>query len=112
MPKCREVMTPDPATWSRRPDSARCRNHEARGIGAVPVVDSQASPRLVGIVTDRDIVLRVVAAGQSVEGALVREAMTRNPAVIAGKTRTSAMPSGRWLSVRSGVCPSSTRKAG
>ncbi len=32
--------------------------------GAIPVVDDEAFPRPVGIVTDRDIVCRIVAAGE------------------------------------------------
>jgi CBS domain-containing protein len=49
-------------------------------VGSIPVVESEASSRLVGIVTDRDIVVRVVAEGRDVAAATVREAMTPNPA--------------------------------
>jgi len=49
-------------------------------VGAVPVVDSKSSRRLVGIVTDRDIVVRVVADGRNVDSSPVRDAMTANPA--------------------------------
>ena len=49
-------------------------------VGAIPVVDSRASKRLVGIVTDRDIVVKVVAEGRQVDEATVSEAMTSNPA--------------------------------
>jgi len=45
-------------------------------VGSVPVVESD---RLVGIVTDRDIVLKVVAGGRNPEQAAVKEAMTPNP---------------------------------
>ena len=44
----------------------------ARG-GAVVVVDDD---RLVGIFTERDVMLRVVAAGKDAETTLVREVMT------------------------------------
>lgn len=40
-------------------------------VGALPVVDSG---RLVGMVTDRDIVLRVVAAGKDPRSSTVRDA--------------------------------------
>jgi CBS domain-containing protein len=81
MPKCREVMTPTPATCEPGDPISRAAEIMKRlDIGAVPIVDSQASQRLVGIVTDRDIVVRVVAAGQSVQGAVVRDAMTSSPA--------------------------------
>ena len=42
-------------------------------IGAMPVVENE---RLVGIVTDRDIVVRAVAEGQDVRTATAREAMS------------------------------------
>jgi CBS domain-containing protein len=49
-------------------------------VGAIPVVDSRASNALAGIVTDRDIVVKVVAEGRQVDEATVSEAMTSNPA--------------------------------
>jgi CBS domain-containing protein len=49
-------------------------------VGSVPVVDSQASRTLVGIVTDRDLVIKVLAGGRSVERSTVGDAMTSNPA--------------------------------
>ena len=45
-----------------------------KDIGALPVLDGG---RLLGIVTDRDIAVRVVAKGLS-SGALVNEAMSRD----------------------------------
>jgi CBS domain-containing protein len=81
MPKCSDVMTPDPVTCEPGDPIARAAEIMKReNVGAVPVVESRASQRLVGIVTDRDIVLRVVAEGHSVEGACVRDAMTGSPA--------------------------------
>jgi CBS domain-containing protein len=50
----------------------------ARGIGILPVVDSLVNRQLVGILTDRDIVVRSVALGHG-PGARVREHMTRDP---------------------------------
>lgn len=81
MPKCSDVMTPDPVTCEPDDPIARAAEIMKReNVGAVPVVESRTSQRLVGIVTDRDIVLRVVAEGRSVEGARVRDAMTGSPA--------------------------------
>lgn len=45
-------------------------------IGALPVVES-ATKKLIGIITDRDIVVRVVAENKPVRETLVREAMTQ-----------------------------------
>ena len=62
----REVMTPNPRSVSPNDSikNAACimRDEDA---GAVPVVDNG---RAVGIVTDRDIVVRVVAEGGQLNG--------------------------------------------
>lgn len=81
MAKCSEVMTSAPAT-SEPGDSIRrvAEIMKREDVGAVPVVESSASARLVGIVTDRDIVVKVVASGQSAETATVRDVMTGTPA--------------------------------
>lgn len=42
-------------------------------VGCLPVVDSG---ELVGIVTDRDIVIRAIAEGQNPQGTAVRDVMT------------------------------------
>jgi CBS domain-containing protein len=46
-------------------------------VGALPVLESG---RLVGIVTDRDLALRVVATGQRPWETYVRQVMTPHPA--------------------------------
>lgn len=44
--------------------------------GAIPVVENQQDYQLCGIVTDRDIVIRIVARGLDPSTALVQQAMT------------------------------------
>jgi len=81
MPKCSEVMTPDPVCCV--PDDALTRIAalmKSEDVGSVPVVESQSSKRLIGIVTDRDIVIKAVAGGLAVDQATARDAMTSNPA--------------------------------
>jgi CBS domain-containing protein len=51
------------------------RDHD---VGVVPVVNDRDSMRIVGVITDRDIVLRHVAAGHHYE-CPVEDAMTREP---------------------------------
>lgn len=81
MSKCRDVMTPDPVACEPTDRSRSvARLMKQHDVGAIPVVDSRASKRLVGIVTDRDIVVKVVAEGRQVDEATVSEAMTSNPA--------------------------------
>jgi CBS domain-containing protein len=50
---------------------------EAMGVGSLPVCDGK---RLVGAITDRDIVVRGVAAGLSPVDSLVRDCMTSDMA--------------------------------
>lgn len=44
--------------------------------GAIPVVENMNSMRAVGVITDRDIVVRVIATGQDCQQARVEQAMT------------------------------------
>ena len=77
MAKCREVMTKDPASCSASETVTKVAGlMKQHDVGSVPVVEAD---RLVGIVTDRDIVLKVVAGGRNPEQAAVKEAMTPNP---------------------------------
>jgi CBS domain-containing protein len=76
-------MTPDPVSCNPG-DSIR---HVAdimkrEDVGAVPVVESAGSRRLVGIVTDRDLAVKIVAGGASVDSATVADAMTSSPASV------------------------------
>jgi CBS domain-containing protein len=61
----------------------------ARRIGAVPVVENG---RLVGILSERDVVRRVVAASRSAEKTRIAEVMTPDPVTAApGDERALAM---------------------
>ena len=61
--KIQDVMTRDPSCVtpdSPALDAARIMKEE--DVGIVPVVDDQSSRKLVGVVTDRDLAIRIVAA--------------------------------------------------
>jgi CBS domain-containing protein len=58
---------------------AAVRQMNDRRIGALLVVDRQ---RPVGIFTERDVLVRVIAAGLDPEATPVGEVMTRNPVVL------------------------------
>ena len=63
--KIEEIMTRDPATVTPGTtvrDAAKLMQSEDTGI--LPVVESEGTKRLVGVVTDRDIAIRVVAEGR------------------------------------------------
>ena len=81
MTRCSEVMTRNPAACGPRDSIAHAAELMKReDVGSIPVVESDEARRLVGIVTDRDIVVRVLAEGREVGAATVSDAMTRNPA--------------------------------
>lgn len=80
MPKCSEVMTRDPVCGVPGDSITRVAQvMKQQDVGSVPVVDSNDSRKLVGIVTDRDLVVKVLAQGRGIENATVRDAMTSNP---------------------------------
>ena len=80
MEKCSEVMTREPVCCEAGESiGAVAAIMKREDVGSVPVVDSQEDHKLVGIVTDRDLVVKVLAAGTDVTRATVRDAMTANP---------------------------------
>ncbi|HEX5801344.1 MAG TPA: CBS domain-containing protein [Gaiellaceae bacterium] len=77
----REVMTPDPTTvepGTSAQDAAR--KMKSEDVGSLPIVDGG---RLVGMITDRDLALRLVAEGKSADTAVgelgSRELVTIDP---------------------------------
>jgi CBS domain-containing protein len=76
--KIQDIMTRDPSCVtpdSPARDAARIMKEE--DVGIVPVVDDQSSRKLVGVVTDRDLAIRIVAAER--DGATrVGEVMSEN----------------------------------
>lgn len=74
--KAQEIMTKDPAVVT--PDTnvrEAVRLMKDENVGLIPVVESDSSRRLVGVITDRDVAIRVVAEGRPHDGP-VREFMT------------------------------------
>ena len=74
-----DLMTRDPACVTPS-DSARdaARRMEERDCGLIPVVDDLQRRRVLGVVTDRDLAIRVLAQGRSPD-ATVGEVMTGAP---------------------------------
>ncbi len=80
MPKCSEVMTREPVCCEPGDSVTQVAMlMKTEDVGSIPVVDSRQERKLVGIVTDRDLVVNVLAGGMAVGTATVREAMTANP---------------------------------
>jgi CBS domain-containing protein len=78
--KIRELMSRDPACCTPSDSAYRAGTLMRRfDIGALPVVDDEYHRRLLGIVTDRDLCLFVVAANRQPAELTVEECMMRNP---------------------------------
>ena len=76
----REVMTADPRTIDAGASGVDAAREMRDGdVGALVVVDGGA---VAGIVTDRDIVVRIVADGTDPGSARVRDAATMSPVTL------------------------------
>ena len=77
MKKCSEVMTKDPVCCLANDSVEKAAQILKReNIGAVPVIETEQAGRLVGIVTDRDLALKVIAAGLDPKTTNVNTVMT------------------------------------
>ena len=76
----REIMTANPVTV--RPDTSvveAARLMASEDVGSLPAVEGD---RLVGVVTDRDIALRVVAEGRDASATTVGEIQSSDPVTV------------------------------
>ena len=79
MRSCNDIMTTNPTCCTAGdPIGKAAEVMKNEDVGAVPVIDDATSKKLVGIITDRDIVLNVVAANKGFD-TRIEEVMTRNP---------------------------------
>ena len=79
MKKCSEVMTSEPVCCVPDDVVARAAKLMKVGnIGAIPVVENEQNRKLVGIVTDRDLALHIVAEGRDARSTKVGAVMTGN----------------------------------
>jgi CBS domain-containing protein len=80
----RDIMTNDPATVKPNDLVAQAASlMREEDCGAIPVVKDG---KLVGIVTDRDITIRAVAAGRDPKSTKVSEVMSADPVTITPDT--------------------------
>jgi CBS domain-containing protein len=82
MKKARDIMTANPQCVT--PEDSISRAAEIMrdsDVGVVPVVEDQGSMRLAGVVTDRDIAVRVVAEGRNSD-CRAREVMSSGLATV------------------------------
>lgn len=78
MKKCNKVMTKDlicclPDDLVSKAAEMMKMNH----VGSLPVIENSQSKKLIGIVTDRDLTMRIVAEGLDAKSTKVETVMTR-----------------------------------
>jgi len=78
MKTCEEVMTPNPVCCLPTDSVKRAAELMKReNVGPIPVIENEETRKLVGIITDRDLVMKVVAEGCDTGSTLVESVMTR-----------------------------------
>ncbi len=78
MKKCEEVMTKSPVCCLPEDTVVKAAQLMKReNVGSIPVIENEQNKKLVGIVTDRDLTLKIVAEGRDVKSIKVEAVMTR-----------------------------------
>jgi CBS domain-containing protein len=71
-------MTKDPVCCLPNDSVAKAAElMKSEDIGSIPVIDNEQTRKLVGIVTDRDLALKIVAEGLDAKSTKVETVMTR-----------------------------------
>ena len=76
---CKVIMTPNPQCCTPQTTVADvAQMMKSVDAGSIPVVESENNRRVVGIVTDRDLALKVVGEGRDSKTTRVQEVMSPN----------------------------------
>jgi CBS domain-containing protein len=78
MKKCHEVMTKNPVCCL--PDDTvaiAAQLMQRDNIGSIPIIEDEQNQKLAGIVTDRDLAIKVIAKGLDAKSTKVEAVMTR-----------------------------------
>jgi CBS domain-containing protein len=78
METCNDVMTKD-LVWCLRDENVvrAAKLMKKQNIGSIPVIQNEMTRTLVGMVTDRDLALEVVAEGRDPKTVRVEDVMSR-----------------------------------
>jgi CBS domain-containing protein len=78
MKKCHEVMTKNPVCCLPDDTVAKAAQLMQRdNIGSIPIIEDEQNQKLAGIVTDRDLAIKVIAKGLDAKSTKVEAVMTR-----------------------------------
>jgi CBS domain-containing protein len=73
-------MTKDPACCVPGDSASRvAKLMKTQNVGSIPVCENRNSRKLVGIITDRDLAMHVVAEGKDANNTHVEDMMTKHP---------------------------------
>ena len=77
MKKCNEVMTKNPVCCLPDDMAEKAAGlMKSENIGSIPVIENEQTMKLVGIVTDRDLALKIVADRRDPSSTKAEEVMT------------------------------------
>jgi CBS domain-containing protein len=77
MKTCKEVMTQNPSCCLPTDAVSKAATlMKNENVGSIPVIENDKTKKLIGIVTDRDLALQVVADGRDVKSTKVADVMT------------------------------------
>jgi len=77
MKKCNEVMTKNPVCCLQNDTVLNAAElMKSENVGSIPVIENEQTRKLIGIVTDRDLTLKIVAEGRDAKSTQVDAVMT------------------------------------
>jgi CBS domain-containing protein len=78
MKTCEDVMTPNPVCCLPTDNVVMVAElMKSENIGPIPVIENTDTQKLIGIITDRDLALKVVGEGRDAKSTKVEVVMTR-----------------------------------
>jgi CBS domain-containing protein len=79
MKKCSDVMTKNPSCCLPTDTVAKAAQQmKKEKVGSIPVIENEKTKKLIGIVTDRDLALQVIADGRDAKTTRVADVMTQD----------------------------------
>jgi len=80
MDKCIDVMTKDPVCCLPNESAETAAQlMRSQNVGSIPVIEDKTTKRLLGIVTDRDLVMKVIAEGEDPKTMRTAQVMSKDP---------------------------------
>ena len=78
MKKCNEAMTKSPVCCTPNEMVSKVAQlMKSKDIGSVPVIENEQTRKVIGIVTDRDLAVKIVAEGRDAKTTKAVEVMSR-----------------------------------